>query len=315
MNRSTLWTLSLLAVPLGIWGGVTSAAAQGQDLGDPEIAHIAVTANALDVEAARLALERAEDEAVREFARTMIRDHEGVIEQAEALAGRLGVTPRDNATSRTLSAGAEDPQGAILPGRRLLRSRLHRRGDRVPRVRDLRRPEELGPFDRERRAPLLSRGRHSRIGSAPGTRPAHRGQGIRPLRRRALRAVAPGCVLLLLPFAAACGGEGSGGEASRDEEVTQAKPRTHRIEIRAMRYRPVRLDVAPGDTVIWVNQDIVRHTVTAENGSWDSGSMAQGERWRLVVGPEGSVDYACDFHPTMEGRLGRGVRPRTHGGM
>lgn len=105
MIRSTMILFSALA--LGVIGIADSLSAQSHDLSDPEIAHIAVTANALDVEAARLALDRSDDAAVRDFARTMIRDHEGVIEQAKALAGRLGVTPRDNATSRSLSSGAE----------------------------------------------------------------------------------------------------------------------------------------------------------------------------------------------------------------
>lgn len=106
MIRSTIIVFSALA--LGGIGVSDSLDAQSDDLTDPEIAHVALTANALDVEAARLALDRSDDEAVRDFARTMIRDHEGVIEQAKALAGRLGVTPRDNAASRSLSSSAED---------------------------------------------------------------------------------------------------------------------------------------------------------------------------------------------------------------
>lgn len=104
MIRSTMILFTALA--LGMIAVADSLAAQDEGPGDPEIAHIAVTANALDVEAARLALDRSDDARVRDFARTMIRDHEGVIEQAKALAGRLGVTPRDNATSRSLSSGA-----------------------------------------------------------------------------------------------------------------------------------------------------------------------------------------------------------------
>lgn len=85
----------------------------GAALTDPEIAHIAVTANTIDVELARLAQSRASDRAVREFARTMIADHTAVNEQAAELAGRLGVTPRSNPVSQQLRSGADDARATL----------------------------------------------------------------------------------------------------------------------------------------------------------------------------------------------------------
>ena len=75
-------------------------------LDDAAIAHIGVTANTIDAETAELALERSDNDEVRAFAETMIRDHRGVNEQAVALATRLGVTPKDNDVSRSLRSGA-----------------------------------------------------------------------------------------------------------------------------------------------------------------------------------------------------------------
>jgi len=90
--------------------GAMPAGLRAQDappnLSDPEVAHVAVTANAIDVDLARVAQARAGDSAVRAFAATMIRDHSAVNEQAAALAARLGVTPQDNAVSRSLADGA-----------------------------------------------------------------------------------------------------------------------------------------------------------------------------------------------------------------
>ena len=79
-----------------------------QNLDDAAIAHIAVTANQIDITAAEQALEESSHPRVRDFAETMIRDHTGVIEQAAALAQSLGVTPMDNETSRTLAAQASE---------------------------------------------------------------------------------------------------------------------------------------------------------------------------------------------------------------
>lgn len=76
-------------------------------LTDPEIAHIAVTANTIDIETAELAESRSTTPEVLNFAQTMITDHTAVNEQASALAERLGVTPQDNDVSRSLQADAE----------------------------------------------------------------------------------------------------------------------------------------------------------------------------------------------------------------
>lgn len=96
--------LALLALPLGV---------DAQELSDAEIAHVAVTANAIDVETAQLALLQAQDAEVKAFAETMITDHTAVNEQAAALAGRLGVTPADNDVSQSLRDDAADARTKI----------------------------------------------------------------------------------------------------------------------------------------------------------------------------------------------------------
>ena len=75
---------------------------------DAEIAHIAYTAGALDVEAGKLALTKAQSPAVRQFAQTMVDDHQAVNEQALALVEKLGVTPQANGTSDALTAQAQE---------------------------------------------------------------------------------------------------------------------------------------------------------------------------------------------------------------
>ncbi|WP_405285244.1 DUF4142 domain-containing protein [Gaopeijia maritima] len=104
MTFQPLRVLALISLALP----TASTAARAQTLDDAAIAHIAVTANQLDVVGAEQALERSTDPGVRAFAETMIRDHRGVIEQAAALAEKLGVTPADNDTSRGLTTAAEE---------------------------------------------------------------------------------------------------------------------------------------------------------------------------------------------------------------
>ena len=74
---------------------------------DAEIAHIAYTAGVLDVTAAKQALARSQNKAVREFAEEMVRDHEAVNDKALALVKKLKVTPAANAVSAGLSKDAD----------------------------------------------------------------------------------------------------------------------------------------------------------------------------------------------------------------
>ena len=75
---------------------------------DPQIAHIVVTANQIDVDAGKLAESRSQNKEVKAFAKQMVTDHTAVNKQAAALAKKLGVTPEDNDTSKALKRGAAD---------------------------------------------------------------------------------------------------------------------------------------------------------------------------------------------------------------
>lgn len=77
---------------------------------DPQIAHIAYTAGVIDVTAAKQAIAKSKNKAVVAFARDMVRDHEAVNKQALDLVKKLGVTPEDNDTSKSLAKQAADKQ-------------------------------------------------------------------------------------------------------------------------------------------------------------------------------------------------------------
>jgi putative membrane protein len=75
---------------------------------DAEIAHIVVTANAIDIEAGKLAVTKGSSKEVKDFAQRMVTDHSAVNKQAGDLAKKLGVTPKDNDTSKGLMKGAKE---------------------------------------------------------------------------------------------------------------------------------------------------------------------------------------------------------------
>jgi putative membrane protein len=82
--------------------------AEGAKLTDPQIAHIAYTADVIDIAAAKQALTKAGNKDVKAFAEDMVRDHEAVNKQALDLVKKLKVTPEDNDTSKALSKQAAD---------------------------------------------------------------------------------------------------------------------------------------------------------------------------------------------------------------
>lgn len=84
---------------------LSANAQKAKHLSDPEIASIAVTANQIDIDYAKIAESKTKNQDVLNFAQTMAKDHQSVIDQAVALVTKLGVTPKDNATSKSLKAG------------------------------------------------------------------------------------------------------------------------------------------------------------------------------------------------------------------
>ena len=99
MTRTALFCAAALLL-----GSAPAIAADGPT--DPQIAHIAYTAGNLDVAAAKQALARSHNKAVRSFAQQMVRDHQAVNAKALALVKKLHVTPEDNATSQGLTKAA-----------------------------------------------------------------------------------------------------------------------------------------------------------------------------------------------------------------
>jgi putative membrane protein len=87
-------------------------------LNDAQIAHVAYTAGQIDIAAAKQALQKSHNKAVRDFASEMLRDHTAVNDKALALVKKLNVTPEANpvSTSLTQAADAERKKLAGLYG-------------------------------------------------------------------------------------------------------------------------------------------------------------------------------------------------------
>ena len=98
-------TPSVIALAFAV--ASASAFAQGGPT-DPQIAHIVVTANQVDIDAGKLAESKGANKDVKAFGKQMVTDHTGVNKQATDLAKKLKVTPEDNPTSQALKKGGQE---------------------------------------------------------------------------------------------------------------------------------------------------------------------------------------------------------------
>jgi putative membrane protein len=104
------FTISLLAILF--LAGFYSANAQ-TTLSDPEVAAVAVAANQIDIKYGEIAKKKSKNAEILNFAETMIKDHNAVIEQASDLVKKLNVTPKDNAVSQKLNGDAEQTRKSL----------------------------------------------------------------------------------------------------------------------------------------------------------------------------------------------------------
>ena len=91
----------------GAAAGAADATAAKAGPTDAQIAAIVVAANTVDIDAAKLASKMSKNAKVKAFARSMIKDHTGNNKAAVALVTKLGVTPEENDTSKSLTDGGQ----------------------------------------------------------------------------------------------------------------------------------------------------------------------------------------------------------------
>jgi len=139
--------------------------------------------------------------------------------------------------------------------------------------------------------------------------------GLKPLFLAALVALSLGL--------AACGDSGSdstseaetappAGEESTMEETesTGSEPapsgeasKSEKVDIVEFTYQPDPVVVQAGGKVIWQNQDTAPHTATADDGSFDTGTIEKGKIGSETFKEAGTFTYFCEIHPTMNGTV------------
>ncbi|HEX3609990.1 MAG TPA: plastocyanin/azurin family copper-binding protein [Solirubrobacterales bacterium] len=117
--------------------------------------------------------------------------------------------------------------------------------------------------------------------------------------------------LILLTFGlVACGGDG-GSDTSTEggaSEGTAGKPggeaaRAEKVRVVDFFYDPDPVTVQVGGKVIWQNEDTIPHTATAEDGSFDTGTIEPGKLKSETFKQAGTYRYVCEIHPRMSGTV------------
>lgn len=83
------------------------------------------------------------------------------------------------------------------------------------------------------------------------------------------------------------------------------------IEVSQFAFGTERLHVATGTTVRWVNEDLVPHSVTSDEGLWSSHAFGHRESYERTFFDSGEFSYHCTPHPFMKGVVVVGSRSAT----
>lgn len=75
------------------------------------------------------------------------------------------------------------------------------------------------------------------------------------------------------------------------------------VTMAAARFAPADLSVHVGATVRWFNDDVMPHTVTAADRSWDSGNLSPGSAFERRFDTAGTYHYVCVYHSWMTGTV------------
>ncbi|MCU1485543.1 MAG: secreted metal-binding protein [Actinomycetia bacterium] len=107
----------------------------------------------------------------------------------------------------------------------------------------------------------------------------------------------PLLVLLVVGLVTACGGSDDGQPAAASTPSASSA-----ITIEDFAFSPVLATAEVGDTITVTNKDSVTHTLTADDGSFDTGKLAP-DRASITVDSAGTFTYHCAIHSYMKGTV------------
>jgi plastocyanin len=106
------------------------------------------------------------------------------------------------------------------------------------------------------------------------------------------------CTFVIVLFACSKSGGGYGSSNNGGGNNTG-----NSVSIKNFAFSISSLSVKSGTTVTWTNNDATTHTVTADDGSFDSGNIAPGATFTHTFSTAGTIAYHCSIHTTMKAKV------------
>jgi plastocyanin len=112
--------------------------------------------------------------------------------------------------------------------------------------------------------------------------------------------IAVGATLIILLTS----GPDTGGSSSQASSAGGAAAGSGTaVEIKNFAFGPSTLNVKQGASVTFTNDDSAPHTATADDKSFDTGNLNQGDSKTVSFSAPGTIAYTCAIHPFMHGTI------------
>ena len=86
-------------------------------------------------------------------------------------------------------------------------------------------------------------------------------------------------------------------------QMAASAPSGFTTTISSMAFSDPVITIKAGHTITWFNKDSITHTVTSDQGMWDSGDILSGNSFSLTLKQPGTYSYHCSVHPFMTGSI------------
>src|SRR5690349_2856648 len=86
--------------------------------------------------------------------------------------------------------------------------------------------------------------------------------------------------------------------AAADKKKDDDKTTVH---IKDLKCTPPTITIKVGQTITWVNDDDKDHTVVADDGSFESDNLGNGDKFKFTFKKKGKFSYHCKYHPREKG--------------
>lgn|SRR5487761_2312851 len=110
-----------------------------------------------------------------------------------------------------------------------------------------------------------------------------------------------GIVLMIFSMSACSKGGSTYSNGTGNTGGTNTTPDA--VTIQNFSFTSGALHISAGATVTWTNLDNTTHTVTADDGSFNSGNIGTGQKYTHTFQTAGTIPYHCSFHPMMTGTI------------